>query len=177
MLIPASSRLFLLIAWLVVVVGSVAIPQPASAQDDARSLALQAKSLLARRCFECHGANGVARKNVFVLDRARLISAKTVIPGDDKSLLLRLVETGAMPLGGPTLTEEGKIVLRKWILAGAPDWEEINTAAARREHHPRFRGYLLATSALRNFKSAALNCAGCSSCGTWPHLSKTTSSE
>jgi mono/diheme cytochrome c family protein len=132
-LIPANSRLFLLIAWLVVVVGSVAIPQPASAQDDARSLTLQAKSLLARRCFECHGANGVARKNVFVLDRARLISAKTVIPGDDKSLLLRLVETGAMPLGGPTLTEEEKNVLRKWILAGAPDWEEINIAAARRE--------------------------------------------
>jgi mono/diheme cytochrome c family protein len=132
-LIPSNSRLLLLIAWLVSVVGFVAIPHAASAQDDAHTLALQAKSLLARRCVECHGANGVARKNVFVLDRARLISAKTVIPGDDKSLVLRLVETGAMPLGGPTLTEEEKTVLRKWILAGAADWEEINTANARRE--------------------------------------------
>ena len=127
MLFPAPTRLLLLIAWLAGAAGLIAIPRPASAQSDPTALALRAKSLLARRCFECHGANGVARKNVFVLDRARLVATKTVIPGDGNSLLLRMVETDAMPLAGLRLTEEEKADLRKWILAGAPDWEASDT--------------------------------------------------
>ena len=133
MLNPANTRLLLLIAYLAGAVGLLVIPQPATAEDETRALAEQARDILARRCFQCHGANGVARKNIFVLDRARLISAKTVIPGDDKSPLLRMVETGAMPPAGPELSEKEKSILRKWILAGAVDWEDINKTTTRRE--------------------------------------------
>ncbi len=132
MLNPTNPRLLLLIAYLAGAVGLLVIPQPASAQDETRALAEQARNLLARRCFQCHGANGVARKNIFVLDRARLIAAKTVIPGDDKSLLLRVVETGAMPPAGPELSGEEKSILRKWILAGAVDWEDADKTLAER---------------------------------------------
>ncbi len=133
MLTPANSRLLLLIAWLAAAAGLIAIPRPASAQDDSLALALRAKNVLARRCFECHGANGVARKNIFVLDRARLVATKTIVPGDANSLLLRMVETDAMPLAGPRLIDEEKADLRKWILAGAPGWEEGDTGPARRD--------------------------------------------
>jgi mono/diheme cytochrome c family protein len=128
---PINPRLFLLIAYLAGAVGLIVIPQRARAEDDLRAAARQARDVLARRCFQCHGANGVARKNIFVLDRARLISAKAVVPGDDKSLLLRMVETGAMPPAGPGLSEEEKTILRKWVLAGAVDWGDDKAAARR----------------------------------------------
>src|SRR5438477_7028332 len=69
-------------------------------------IAVRARETLSRRCFACHGANGVARKNVFILDRNRLVAAQTVVPGDSNSLLLKIVESGAMPLDGPALSKE-----------------------------------------------------------------------
>ena len=38
-----------------------------SADDRQHEVATLARDILNRRCFACHGANGVARKNVFVL--------------------------------------------------------------------------------------------------------------
>ena len=96
----------------------------ASANDGPRETATAAREILNRRCFACHGANGVARKNVFVLDRERLVTSKMVVPGDPTSLLLRLVETGAMPMGGPELPNAEKDALRKWIVNGAASWNE-----------------------------------------------------
>lgn len=132
MFTPANPHLLLLIAWLAGAAGLIAIPRPASAHQDLPALAARAKSVLARRCFECHGANGVARKNIFVLDRARLVATKTVILGDANSLLLRMVETEAMPPAGPPLDEEERADLRKWILAGAPDWEASDIKSGER---------------------------------------------
>src|SRR5207247_2898747 len=97
----------------------------ATCADDRQSeTASLAHDILDRRCFSCHGANGVARKNVFVLDRERLVASHTVIPGDSNSLLLKMVESGAMPLGGPELSQQEKDTLRNWIVNGAPNWDE-----------------------------------------------------
>jgi hypothetical protein len=94
-----------------------------SADDGPPAIATRAREVLNRRCFACHGANGVARKNVFVLDRDRLLASRTVVPGDPSSLLLALVETGAMPMGGPSLDSSEKDALRDWIVSGAPNWD------------------------------------------------------
>ncbi len=101
-----------------------------SADDRQLEIATLARDVLTRRCFACHGANGVARKNVFVLDRERLVATQVVIPGDPGSLLLRMVESGAMPEGGPPLSSEDKSMLQAWVSAGAPGWD--NTALPRR---------------------------------------------
>jgi hypothetical protein len=95
-----------------------------SADDRQREIATLARDILNRRCFSCHGANGVARKNVFVLDRERLVASQVVVPADRASLLLRLVESGAMPEGGLPLSDQEKSMLREWVIAGAPDWDD-----------------------------------------------------
>ncbi|HLG12909.1 MAG TPA: hypothetical protein VJH03_00075 [Blastocatellia bacterium] len=95
----------------------------ARAQDDAVDLARRARDIFKQRCYQCHGQNGVARKNVFVLDHARLISSKTIVPGDPGSLLLKVVDSDAMPLGGPALSSEEKLTLRRWVLTGARNWD------------------------------------------------------
>ena len=96
--------------------------QPAGATPQESEAAESARRVLSQRCFHCHGANGVAPQNIFVLDRARLLAAKTIVPGDGDSLLLRVVATGAMPMRDAKLSEEEQSALRNWILAGAPDW-------------------------------------------------------
>jgi mono/diheme cytochrome c family protein len=92
------------------------------AQDDKDEFARRVREILRGRCFQCHGQNGVARNNVFVLDYARLMSSKTVIPGNTGSLLLKVVESDTMPLGGPPLPRDEKSTLRSWVLGGAADW-------------------------------------------------------
>jgi mono/diheme cytochrome c family protein len=127
-----SVRLRALIAalWSLVIAAIFLNAQAASA-DDRSALAAETRDLLKQRCFQCHGANGVARKNVFALDRNRLVQSKTVIPGDLNSLLLKQVESGAMPLGGPELSAEQKQTLRNWVARGAPDWEDERAIASR----------------------------------------------
>ena len=115
----------------VLMVGAVTASFRASSADDRqRETASLARDILNRRCFSCHGANGVARKNVFVLDRERLVATQVVVPGDRASLLLRLIESGAMPEGGPPLSDQEKSVLREWVIAGAPHWD--STASPER---------------------------------------------
>jgi hypothetical protein len=96
--------------------------------SDDRGVSALARDLLNRRCFACHGANGVARKNIFVLDRQRLVESGTIIPGNTNSLLLKVVESGSMPMGGPELTQDEKDILRHWIEIGAPDWDDTGKA-------------------------------------------------
>jgi len=109
----------------VLMVGAVAASFRASSADDRqRVIASLARDVLNRRCFSCHGANGVARKNVFVLDHERLVASHTVIPGDSNSMLLKMVESGAMPSGGPELSRQDKETLRNWIVKGAPNWDD-----------------------------------------------------
>jgi mono/diheme cytochrome c family protein len=71
------------------------------ATEQAPDPAAQAIKVLTERCVRCHGQNGVAAKNVFVLERDRLIASRIVVPGDPDSQLLKMVESNAMPPGGP----------------------------------------------------------------------------
>ena len=118
-------RARVLTTFAVLMVGTVAASFGASSADDRqRETASLARDILNRRCFSCHGANGLARKNVFVLDRERLVASHTVIPGDSNSQLLKIVESGSMPLGGPELSQADKETLRNWIVSGAPNWDD-----------------------------------------------------
>ena len=107
-----------------VTIGAAAFTFAGSADNGQREIAEQAREILSLRCFACHGANGVARKNVFVSDRDRLISSGVVIPGDPNSLLLRVIQSGAMPMGGPELTSNEKDILKNWILNDATAWAD-----------------------------------------------------
>lgn len=123
---PSRKRNCLILISAVLVGGAAAAAAAfgeSSTDDRRRDVAILARDILNHRCFACHGANGVARKNVFVLDRERLVATRVVIPGDANSLLLRMVESGAMPQGGPELSGEEKSVLREWIICGATNWE------------------------------------------------------
>ncbi|MEK6299623.1 MAG: cytochrome c [Acidobacteriota bacterium] len=126
----SKTRMLILTVWLPVIAAALVSPLRSVAGDD-RDLARRARAVLAQRCFACHGLNGVARKNVFVLDRDRLVSSRTVVSGDVNSLLLKMVESGAMPLSGPQLADDEKATLRAWVLAGAPRFED-GAANARR---------------------------------------------
>ena len=116
------NRKRLLVLWIAAIAAATFI-RPGSADDHQRDVATSAREILNRRCFSCHGANGVARKNVLVLDRDRLIESRAIVPGDSGSLLLSLVESGAMPPGGPVLTADEKETLKTWIISGAPGWD------------------------------------------------------
>jgi mono/diheme cytochrome c family protein len=117
----------------VLMVGAIASSLRASSADDRqREIAILARDTLNRRCFSCHGANGVAKKSVFVLDRERLIASQAVTPGDANSPLLEMVQSGAMPLGGPELSQQEKDLLRNWTVSGAPNWDDPATQQRRR---------------------------------------------
>jgi mono/diheme cytochrome c family protein len=131
----AIARLTLIIAILVIVI-SIFNTQSIQADDEAGNLATGARTILRERCYGCHGANGAAQKNVFVLNYARLITTKVVIPNDENSLLLKVVERGAMPPTGDGLSSEQKAVLRNWILAGAPNWDKEKSPETARGFIP-----------------------------------------
>ncbi|HST20299.1 MAG TPA: cytochrome c, partial [Blastocatellia bacterium] len=114
--------------WLLIIVIMISTARTSFADSRAQ----RARDILKQRCFQCHGENGVARKNVFVLDRERLLSSKAVIPGDINSPLLKMIESGAMPMGGPELPDEEKAALRNWIAGGAVDWDKGEEAADKR---------------------------------------------
>jgi mono/diheme cytochrome c family protein len=121
-------RLFFLL-WASLVLASAFVPRPAAgrrqiSKSSSAEIAQRVKTIFAERCFQCHGLNGKAAKNIFALDRVRLIQMGAVIPGDAASPLLKAVESGVMPKGGPELSAEDKAAAREWILAGAPDWAD-----------------------------------------------------
>jgi mono/diheme cytochrome c family protein len=128
---PSRKRVYQLVLCSLMLTIAVAFVREGSADNRQRENAALARETFTRRCFACHGANGVARKNVFVLDRDRLVASQIVIPGDSNSLLLKMVESGAMPIGGPELSKEERGTLRNWILDGATSWDDEVTPAKR----------------------------------------------
>ncbi|HEY6400915.1 MAG TPA: hypothetical protein VI479_05875, partial [Blastocatellia bacterium] len=137
MSVRSKKHLSFFALWVLLVSAAALVPRPSGARQsasksDSTEIAQRVKTIFADRCFQCHGLNGKAAKNVFALDRARLIQTRVVIPGDETSPLLKVIESGAMPLGGPELPEADKVAAREWVLAGAPDWADQNTGAADR---------------------------------------------
>lgn len=124
-------RLIVSTVWLAVFASRALSTRAVNATEQLPDPAAQAARVLTERCARCHGQNGVALKNVFVLNRDRLIASRIVVPGDPGSLLLKMVESNAMPPGGPALSDEEKKILRDWVMAGAPQWNDKTGSANR----------------------------------------------
>ncbi|MBO0725709.1 MAG: hypothetical protein J2P52_08935 [Blastocatellia bacterium] len=127
MSVRSKKHLLSFALWASLVSFATLVPRSAGGQQPisksaSPEIAQRVKTIFADHCFQCHGLNGKAAKNVFALDRVRLVQTRAVIPGDVASPLLKAVETGEMPLGGPELSASDKAAVRDWILAGAPDW-------------------------------------------------------
>ncbi len=95
------------------------------AQGPPEALAVQARVVLKKHCFDCHGKNAVKPKGKLNLfDRAQLEDRerKIVVAGKpEASLLVEQVEKGEMPPEErPRLSAAEKKVLREWVAAGAP---------------------------------------------------------
>ena len=108
-------------ALFLIIVGS----QHVSAQSQ---LAQDAYAIFEQKCLTCHGPDG-AYRDVLLMEHDELIEGGTVIRGnpDASDLYNRLLgptEDGGlqMPLGTEPLPAQSIDIIRRWILAGAPDW-------------------------------------------------------
>src|SRR5262249_17522478 len=139
MSVRSKKHLLFFAVWASLVSSATLVPRPAdgrqvASRPAAPEIAQRVKTIFAERCFQCHGLNGKAAKNVFALDRGRLVLTRVVIPGDAASPLLKAVESGAMPLGGPELSAEDKAAVRDWIMAGGRGWTAPEPAESREVH-------------------------------------------
>ena len=107
--------------------------QNVSAQSQ---LAQDAYAIFEGSCLICHGADGAYRETLLI-EHDALIGGGTVVPGNPNASelykrLLGNTENGAqMPFGQPQLPVQSIDTIRRWILAGAPDWVVIPTTDSR----------------------------------------------
>ena len=98
--------------------------------DAQQPMAQQAFAIFEQHCLDCHGEFG-SYSDVLTMKHKDLIEDRAVIPGqpDASELYLRLLgdtDTGSqMPLGQEPLDPKAIATIRRWIEAGAPDWEAI----------------------------------------------------
>ena len=100
-------------------------------------IAQDAYAIFEGSCLICHGPDGAYRETL-LMEHDALIERGTVVPGnpDASELYKRLLGTtengGAqMPLGQPPLPDPSIDTIRRWILAGAPDWATTPTTDSR----------------------------------------------
>ena len=99
----------------------------ASAQQP---ISQQAFAIFEQHCLDCHGEFG-SYSDVLTIKHKDLIEDRSVVPGqpDASELYLRLLgdtDSGSqMPLGQDPLDSEAIATIRRWIEAGAADWEAI----------------------------------------------------
>ncbi len=114
---------------LVILLTLVASSQNLSAQSQ---LAQDTYAIFEASCLNCHGPDGAFRETL-LMEHSELIDGGTVVPGnpDASELYKRLLgptENGAqMPFGLPQLPAQSIDTVRRWILAGAPDWTATTT--------------------------------------------------
>ena len=104
--------------------GGLAAAPPLRA-DDGTEAAERAQAVLRHYCLTCHGGKGeLLKADLQVLDRNLLLQRKLVRPRDAAgSLLLQLVDYGAMPPGELPKPQPGEVrALREWIASGAADF-------------------------------------------------------
>ena len=105
----------------------------ANAQQD---LAQQAYAIFEAQCIDCHGEFGSYADDL-VIQHKTLIETRTVIRGkpDASELYMRLLgdtdKGSQMPLGQEPLDSNAIATIRRWIEAGAPDWEAISKPKRR----------------------------------------------
>ena len=101
--------------------------QVAHAQEN---LAQQSHAIFKQHCLDCHGEFG-SYTDVLTIKHSDLIEDKSVIPRqpDASEFYLRLLgdtdKGSQMPLGQDPLDDESIATIRRWIEAGAPDWDAI----------------------------------------------------
>ena len=101
-----------------------------------QQLAQDAYAIFEASCLNCHGADGAFRESL-LMEHSELIDGGTVVPGNPNASelykrLLGPTENGAqMPFGLPQLPPQSIEVVRRWILAGAPDWTPTATPLRR----------------------------------------------
>ena len=109
-------------------------------------VAPQAREILHRHCYECHGANPAKIDRKFhVLDRASLMDSnrKNVVPGHpDLSRLIQRIEDGSMPpeekeADLPRVSELELAILKEWIAGGAPPFPDVDPNAPTAPVVPR----------------------------------------
>jgi tRNA A-37 threonylcarbamoyl transferase component Bud32/mono/diheme cytochrome c family protein len=97
------------------------------------------RAILHRHCFECHGQHPTkVKRNLYILDHPKLIDSlrKIVVPGaPENSRLIQRIADGSMPpeedeVRLPRVSEEELVVLREWILGGAPPFGTEDEEAA-----------------------------------------------
>ncbi len=95
-----------------------------------QNLAQQAHAIFEQNCLDCHGEFG-SYADVLTIKHSNLIEDKSVIPRqpDTSEFYLRLLgdtdKGSQMPLGQDPLDDESIATIRRWIEAGAPDWDAI----------------------------------------------------
>ena len=122
-------RLVVLVGLLTFLLGS----QHVSAQSQ---LAQDTYAIFEGSCLICHGSDGAYRETL-LMEHDALIEGGTVVPGNPNASelykrLLGPTESGAqMPFGQPPLPPQSIEAIRRWIVAGAPDWATIPTTNSR----------------------------------------------
>ena len=122
-------RLVVLVGLLTFLLGS----QNVSAQSQ---LAQDTYAIFEGSCLICHGPDGAYRETL-LMEHDALIGGGTVVPGNPNASelykrLLGPTESGVqMPFGQPPLPPQSIEAIRRWIVAGAPDWATIPTTDSR----------------------------------------------
>ena len=99
-------------------------------------LAQDTYAIFEATCLNCHGPDGAFRETL-LMEHSELIDGGTVVPGNPNASelykrLLGPTENGVqMPFGLPQLPPQSIEVVRRWILAGAPDWTATTTPLRR----------------------------------------------
>ena len=111
----------------------IASSQDVSAQSQ---LAQDTYAIFEGSCLICHGPDGAYRETL-LMEHDALIEGGTVIPGNPNASelykrLLGPTESGVqMPFGQPPLPPQSIEAIRRWIVAGAPDWAAASTSVRR----------------------------------------------
>ena len=107
--------------------------QHVSAQSQ---LAQDTYAIFEGSCLICHGPDGAFRETL-LMEHSELIDGGTVVPGnpDASELYKRLLgptENGVqMPFGQQPLPAQSIDTIRRWILAGAPEWTTTRITDSR----------------------------------------------
>ncbi|MDE0013345.1 MAG: hypothetical protein OXU36_19530, partial [Candidatus Poribacteria bacterium] len=105
---------------------SAGVHQSVDAQEN---LAQQASAIFEQSCLSCHGEHGAFTEEI-IIEHTALIDTGVVVPGKPgrsefyKRLVENTPEKPQMPLGQPPLPPAAINTVRRWILAGAPDWQD-----------------------------------------------------
>ena len=91
-------------------------------------LAEQAYAIFEQNCLNCHGEHGSFTEEI-IINHTLLLETGAVVPSNPlaSAVYTRLLEKDLgkrMPLGQPELSPAAINTIRRWILAGAPDWRD-----------------------------------------------------